>query len=228
MFQGVVPKECIAQILRVMDIASAGTVYNCCSGTFRFEQITLATHPGVAVHSNDVSLYSSAIAGHVLGKPLPFEFHGKLEFVNQFDYQEPEKRLAALAVAFELGRFAAGKPNAYKVKHREHLTANFDAFVDRTLEKVRKLPGLIPIKSYAPRDWIEHVDEAIERGAAVCAFPPFGRTATRKCLPSSRTTSAGTRRSTRFSTRRTCARSSTASVMQAYRTASCRTRFTAI
>lgn len=205
MFQGVVPKECIAQILRVMDVAAAGTVYNCCSGTFRFEQITLASHPAVAVHSNDVSLYSSAIAGYVLGKPLDFEFHGKLDFVNELGLAEPDQRLAALAVAFNLGRFATGKPNPYKVKHRDHLTGNFGAYVDRTLEKVRKLPGLIPIKSYAPRDWIEHVDEAIERRAAVCAFPPFGRTVTRRCSRSSPTTSAGTRRATRSSTLRTCA-----------------------
>lgn len=173
MFQGVVPKECIAQILRVMDVAKAGTVYNCCSGTFRFEQITLAAHPEVSVHSNDVSLYSSAIAGYVLGKPLDYEFHGALEFVNEFDYREPDQRLAALAVGFELGRFATGKPNAYKIKHRDHLIGNFRDYVDRTREKVLKLPGLIPVKSYAPRDWLLHVDEAIERKAAVCAFPPF-------------------------------------------------------
>lgn len=173
MFQGVVPKECIAQILRVMDVAKAGTVYNCCSGTFRFEQITLAAHPGVEVHSNDVSLYSSAIAGYVLGRPLDYEFHDALDFVNEYDYQEPDQRLAALAVAFNLGRFATGKMNAYKTKHRDHLIANFRDYVDKTVEKVRKLPGLIPIKTYAPRDWVEHVDEAIERRAAVCAFPPF-------------------------------------------------------
>ncbi|MGB3833780.1 MAG: Hint domain-containing protein [Mesorhizobium sp.] len=173
MFQGVVPKECIAQILRVMDVANAGTVYNCCSGTFRFEQITLAAHPGVEVHSNDVSLYSSAIAGYVLGKPLDYEFHDALDFVNEYDYQEPDQRLAALAVGFNLGRFATGKMNAYKTKHRDHLIANFRDYVDKTVEKVRKLPGLIPIKSYAPRDWLLHVDEAIDRKAAVTAFPPF-------------------------------------------------------
>ncbi|PWJ81508.1 intein [Pseudaminobacter salicylatoxidans] len=173
MFQGVVPKECIAQILRVMDVEKWGSVYNCCSGTFRFEQITLATHPGVQVHSNDVSLYSSAIAGYVMGKPLDWEFTGALEFVNEFDYQEPDQRLAAFAVAFNLGRFAIGKPNAYKVKHRDHLIANFDSYVDKTLEKVRKLPGMLPIASYSPRDWIEHMDEAIERKAAIFSFPPF-------------------------------------------------------
>lgn len=173
MFQGVVPKECIAQILRVSEVDKWGRVYNCCSGTFRFEQITLATFPGVEMHSNDVSLYSSAIAGYVLGKPIDYEFHGALELVNEFDFKEPDQRLAALAVAFNLGRFAGGKANVYKTSHRNHLVANFAGYVERTLEKVRKLPGMIPIKSYSPRDWIEHLDEAIERKAAIFSYPPF-------------------------------------------------------
>ena len=173
MFQGVVPKECIAQILRVSEVDKWGRVYNCCSGTFRFEQITLATFPGVEMHSNDVSLYSSAIAGYVLGKPIDYEFHGALDFVNEFDFREPDQRLAALAVAFNLGRFAGGKANAYKTSHKQHLMANFGGYVERTLEKVRKLPGMIPIKSYSPRDWLLHMEEAIDRKAAVFSYPPF-------------------------------------------------------
>lgn len=173
MFQGVVPKECIAQILRVTEVDKWGSVYNCCSGTFRFEQITLATHPGVAVHSNDVSLYSSAIAGFVLNKPLDFTFVKALEFINEFDYREPAQRLAALVVAFNLGRFSGGKPNAYKVKHRDHLIGNFQDYVERTLPKVRKMPEMLPIASYSPRDWLDHMDEAIERKAAIFSYPPF-------------------------------------------------------
>lgn len=173
MFQGVVPKECIAQILRVSEVEKWGRVYNCCSGTFRFEQITLGTHPSVEMHSNDVSLYSSAIAGYVLDKPLDYEFHGDLEFVNELGYREPDQRLAALAVGFNLGRFAGGKANAYKVKHRDHLIENFGLYVERTLEKVRKLPGMIPIASYAPRDWLLHMEEAIDRKAAIFSYPPF-------------------------------------------------------
>jgi hypothetical protein len=172
-FQGVVPKECIAQILRVTEVDSWGQVYNCCSGTFRFEQITLATHPKVQVHSNDVSLYSSAIAGFVLGKPLEFQFVKGLDFVNELQLLEPDQRLAALAVAFNLGRFAGGKPNAYKMKHRDHLVGNFALYVERTLDKVRKLPQLLPIASYAPRDWLLHVEEAIDRKAAIFSYPPF-------------------------------------------------------
>lgn len=173
MFQGVVPKECIAQILRVTEVDKWGTVYNCCSGTFRFEQITLAAHPSVKVHSNDVSLYSSAIAGFVLGKPLDYEFQGALDFVNEFDYREPDQRLAALAVAFNLGRFAGGKANTYKTSHRRHLTENFGGYVERTLDKVRKLPGLLPIAAYDPRDWLLHLEEAIDRKAAIFSYPPF-------------------------------------------------------
>lgn len=173
MFQGVVPKECIAQILRVSEVDKWGVVYNCCSGTFRFEQITLATFPGIQMHSNDVSLYSSAIAGFVLGKPLDFEFDGVLDFVNEHDFRAPDQRLAALAVAFNLGRFVGGKANVYKTSHKDHLLSNFGSYVERTLDKVRKLPGLLPISTYSPRDWLLHMEEAIERKAAIFSYPPF-------------------------------------------------------
>lgn len=172
MFQGVVPKECIAQILRVTEVERWGKVYNCCCGTFRFEQMLLAAHPGVEAHSNDVSLYSSAIAGYVLDKPLGFAFTGALAFAEGL-YRSPAERLAALLVGFQLGRFTGGKGNLYKSRHYAHVRDNFADYVERTLPQVRRLHDQIPIKSYAACDWIDHIDAAIGEGAAIFAYPPF-------------------------------------------------------
>lgn len=53
MFLGVVPRECLEQIVKIMPPDDWTDAYVCCSGTFRLDRCLNQAFPSVRVHSND-------------------------------------------------------------------------------------------------------------------------------------------------------------------------------
>ncbi|MDR3488789.1 MAG: hypothetical protein P4M05_28290 [Bradyrhizobium sp.] len=176
---GVLPKQMIEILLRNGRPELWRSVFVGCSGTFRTERALLAARPGLQVHSCDVSLFSTSIARLAMGRPLDFRFIGELAFFEDANL-DPESRVAAIMVASMIGTHASGKPNRYKQAHLAHLRANFAVYVARTAEKLANVADELPIASYAARDFLEHVDEAIDRGAGFIAFPPVVKGADEK------------------------------------------------
>ena len=176
---GALPKQLLEILLRTSRPELWSSIYVGCSGTFRTERALLAARPGLEIHSCDVSLFSTAIARLAMGKPIGFRFVGDLEFIEDRDL-DPESRVAAIMVASKIGQFAVGKTNRYKEAHLAHLKANFAEYVTATAEKLVKIADELPLASFAPIDFLEHIDEAIERGAGVIAFPPMVKGADEK------------------------------------------------
>ncbi|GMV18339.1 MAG: hypothetical protein AMXMBFR56_65630 [Polyangiaceae bacterium] len=170
LFVGAIPRPVVEQALRVVDIAGATDVYCCCSGSFRLEQALGDKRPELKLHSNDVSLLSTAIGRHAVGDPLDFSFHGRLEFLQRFAGQGSLERLAALAIAVRLGHYR-GKSH-FARSHFAHYEAHAAEYVKQVQEKLIKYFSKLRIASFHARDFREHARAGIEAGAPVFAWPP--------------------------------------------------------
>ena len=73
-----------------------------CSGNFTMETVLSACTTPAALHSNDVSLYSSLIAAHLLKTPLDVSLEGS-DFAWLAPYlDEPTSALAAVMVLLDM------------------------------------------------------------------------------------------------------------------------------
>jgi hypothetical protein len=170
-FLGTVPTDIIRAALRTSDVKTWKSVYVACSGTFRIERMLFSSDPGLQVHSNDVSLLSVAIGKYLRGEQLAFRFKGQLGFVEDLDLC-PSERIAAIIVALNISGYAVGKPNPYKAANLAHHVAKFASYISQVRKRLDDLPVLLPIASFSPCDWLDHVGRAIESGAGVLAYPP--------------------------------------------------------
>lgn len=177
MFLGVVPKECLEQIVKIMPPDNWSDAYVCCSGTFRLDRCLNQAYPSVRVHSNDVSLFSSVIGGLATGKPVDFRFQGELQFVEDVLGEmgaTPTQRAGAVMVAFEMARFCK-RNNTYSRRHYEYYQANFAEQLTQAAAKVSAMLEQVRIEDYFAGDWLKHAETAIEHGGMIFAFPPFWR-----------------------------------------------------
>ena len=174
MFLGTVPTQCISQVFRILDFKDWETAYICCSGSFRIEKALFGRHPLINIHSNDVSLYSTAIGYLCCGKEMPIHFKGRLQFVEDFLDDPKTKfidRVAAVLVICEMSRYS-GK-NVHAQKHFQHYVNNFEEFHHLARNKMVDLQKNLSLADYYPGDWLFHVKQAIDAGAGILAFPPF-------------------------------------------------------
>lgn len=171
-FVGSVPTDLIRTILRIAEPQKWSEVFVACSGTFRTERYLLALHPGTVVHSNDVSLFSTAIAKYALGEELEFTFKGDLAFLEEVGLADYSERVAAVIVAASMGAYGTGRPNAFKAAHLAHYRRNFLEYVKATRAKLDLVKEELPIATYFGGDWLDHIEEAIRRGAGVIGYPP--------------------------------------------------------
>jgi hypothetical protein len=170
LFIGAIPRPVVEQALKVVDLSGVEDVFVCCSGSFRLEQALAARFKDVRVHSNDVSLLSTALGRYATGNPLAWQFHGRLEFLERFGRHDPLERLAALAVAVRCGHFA-GK-NAFARSHFAHYEANADDYVAGQKAKLSSYLARLRLASFTARDFREHARAAVAAGAWVFAWPP--------------------------------------------------------
>jgi hypothetical protein len=172
---GSMPTDLIRSILRIAEPQKWPEVFVVCSESFRLERCLLALHPGVAVHSNDVSLLSTAVAKYALGEELDFHFKDELSFLEDVGLADYGERVAAVIVAATMGTYASGRPNPTKAAHLAHYRRNFLEYVRATRGKLDSVREELPIASYYAGDWLDHMEEAIRRGAGVIGYPPTAK-----------------------------------------------------
>ena len=172
MFYGTVPDAAIQQIFKLTDLSATGKASVCCSGSFKVDRALRRRYPDLHISSNDVSLYSGALGALLTGTSFDLKFTGKLEFIEaEMESGAFHERVAAMLIAFEMGRFA-GK-NRYAKEHYRYYLTHFASMLPRALEKLADVVAESKINEYQPRDWREHVDDAIADNRAIVAFPPF-------------------------------------------------------
>lgn len=170
-FVGSIPKPCIEQVFKVVDLSAYKRAIICCSGTFRFER-TLAEHaPHLELHSNDVSLISTAFARYALKDPLAFTFTNRLAFLEEAG-DDPLKRLGALLVAQRLCHYQS-ETNPLAVAHFEHYRSNAADYIDQAATRAAEYLDALKISSYSAMDFREHAHKAADDPEAlVFAWPP--------------------------------------------------------
>lgn len=171
-FLGVVPSPLIATIVDICRPQEWPAVYVACSGTFRTERGLLSKFPKLEVHSNDVSLLSTALGMAGSGKQLEYRFVRELAWIEDHGLTAAEDRIAAILLALTYSSFARGRPNTFKLKHMEHMRSHFGEYVEKTRDTVVKTLRAMPITGYFAGDFRDHIEHAVERGAGVIAFPP--------------------------------------------------------
>jgi hypothetical protein len=168
-----VPVECIEQIHAICDFDTWPEVFVCCSGTFRIEESIRIRHPSKQLTGNDVSALSCALGWYFTDqwdRLESFHFKGRFEFVEPL-CKTGLDRVAAILVAQEMTLFKGDNP--YHRAHWDYYERNFESFMDRAGVKLAERHDLVGLNRFEPRDWLLHVDEAIERGAGIAAFPQF-------------------------------------------------------
>ncbi len=174
MFLGVVPSQCIEQMLVAVDFGSWGRVHTCCSGSFRIERALAAAHPTLPVVANDVSLFSCALGDYLTGAERRIEFVHDLSFIEEhIAGRDFGWRVAAVMAALNLTRFAAGQSNVYKTKHLAHLKGVLPATLEGCRRRLDELKGASNLAGFAAKDWRDHAMEAASEGHGIAAFPPF-------------------------------------------------------
>lgn len=172
MFRGVVPIECLNQLMRAVPIAQWASVYVCCSGTLRFEALLRKQYPSLQIFGNDVSLYSCAIGQLAAGKSFPIRFVNRLKFVEErLENDSFARRVAAVLVASDMAQYK-GK-NDFAKRNFAWYVQNFDSQLDKveTMLKERVVP--IALQGFFDGDWRDHLAEAIKNKSGIIGFPPF-------------------------------------------------------
>lgn len=173
MFRGVVPIECMAQILRAVPFETWPGAYVCCSGTLRFEACLRSRHEKIPIVGNDVSAYSCVLGAVASGAEFEIRFHGRLQFIEDLLGDEPRfiRRAAAIIVASQMADYR-GK-NAFARTHFNHYAANFAHYLDKAQERLGGNIKPLGLRGFHNGDWREHVENAIAQGQGIVAFPPF-------------------------------------------------------
>ena len=172
MFIGSVPKDVIQQILKVVEIKAIPEVYIACSGAFRLERAIKQVNPNARVHANDVSIFSSCLAGLATGQAEPITCTGQLEFLEgKYEVEDAWGRTAAMLVAFEMTKYAK-KKTRYDTAFFDSYVRDFDALHDKAMVKLTEFVEQLTIDSYFKGDWLEQVQRAYDAKACVMSFPP--------------------------------------------------------
>lgn len=141
-----------------------------CSGNFTLESVIAETARPAAIHSNDVSLYSSALGEWLSGGRLDFE-------IAEPEYEwlaphllGPEDRLAVLMVLLDMLEFEK-QNNAHRERMWGQYLAAFPALVAETAAKLRALP--LRVDSYFAGDVMEHFERFADLPDVVfCCYAP--------------------------------------------------------
>ncbi len=175
LFVGAIPREVVAQAFKVVDMSKVRHAYVCCSGSYRYEQAISKTFPDITIHSNDVSLLSTAIGRLAAQDPVEFHFARELTFLEEALGDKPTAvdRVAALTVAVRMCHFR-GK-NAHVDAHRNHYISNAAGYIDKAKAKVTEYIGKLRVADFYAGDFRDHAERARETGGMVFAWPPLFR-----------------------------------------------------
>lgn len=137
------------------DIAStvlAGRkIYLGCSGNFTIESILSKTCPSAILHSNDVSLYSSAIGYMLTGRQLDLSVTvPDLVFLEPY-IQDGVSQVATILLLLEMLKYRK-QNNDFRVRMWRSYMTHFPDLHQGTVQKIRKATDHIRCATYTTTD----------------------------------------------------------------------------
>lgn len=173
-FTGSVPQP----ILKVLSdlIAVDVPVSICCSGNFSIEQALVRNGHTGPVFSNDVSMYTTALAHTILKKPFRIAIkEPKWEWLAPY-LSNPLNITVTLAILLGMLERFKNKPlaeqNAFVQRRFEAYRKQFDGMHEKSVEKFQNILSQFTVDDYFCGDGFAHAAKAIEEGRLVCSFPP--------------------------------------------------------
>lgn len=170
MFVGSVPKTVVGQILDTVDFASWPAIFVCCSGSFRVDLTIKSLHPGKAITSNDVSLYSVSLGRLMTGEPFHVAFTNRLSFIEDLIGEDAIARVAAVLVAHEMANYKGD--NEWARTYFNHYVTSFEVYHRQAMEKLTALLAGPVIDKLVVADFRAMLPLAIEASGGIIAFPP--------------------------------------------------------
>lgn len=176
MFRGSVPRPVMQLMLEYVDRWGVSEIYVGCSGSFTVERYLQGK--GIALHSNDVLLYSAVVGNYYAGSPMELRLteagREEVGWVEEF-LGDPLRDLATLHVASNLavavGKTKDGSP--YYRRLAEAYRAQFPMLHEKMVEELQEFS--MQIDSYTSEDVLTWLDR-VPSGAGVIAYPPFQAT----------------------------------------------------
>jgi len=176
MFRGSIPAAMQAIVHQLVAAWPVDDIYVGCSGNFTVERV-LAHYPHLNIHSNDVTIHSSALGAYLSGAPFRIElrpeFDERLGWMREY-LKTPADIAATIMLA---GRLAEGlradgtfKDNAYYNRIIPAYEAQWDTLHQKTTAKLENVS--LSLASYSPCDVVPWM-HTIPQDAGFISYPPF-------------------------------------------------------
>jgi len=167
-FIGGLPQPLKSMALEAVRGWPVSDVYVGCSGNFGLER-ALASVP-VNCHSNDISLYSSAIGAYLTGAALGLGVKDQEYAWLESYLKTPLDTVATLLLCTSMLR-GYGKDSEYWLRYVEAYRDHFREMHEGTKAKAEKALAAVKVTSYYAGDVIDHLSAA-PADAGIMTFPP--------------------------------------------------------
>jgi hypothetical protein len=131
-------------------------IYVGCSGNFSIESVISSRCARADIHSNDISLYSTAAGYMLTDRHLPVEIiHPDLTWLNDYTRRGPCEQIAVLQLLLTMLEFEK-RNNAHRQRLWDGYLAQFDYLFSRTVEKARAFKASVRIVDYTTTDVFDY------------------------------------------------------------------------
>lgn len=174
MFRGSMPAALRPHVVSTAATWKSPDVWIGCSGNFTLERTIHGIRPDLRLHSNDITLYSSAIGAYLAGGDLGFQLVDRVRerhpwAAPSFDDGDRTTRLAALLQATRWCQSAFGEGRWHE-RNIEGFRRQYATLLEKTEAKLRALKTRC--EDFHAGDVVDWLDQA-PSDAAVAMYPPF-------------------------------------------------------
>lgn len=180
-FTGTINEDMRAVVAQVAQSWKGREVYVGCSGNFTVERILSGMKVASAIHSCDVSLYTSALGAHITGQDFRLDINPVAQ--EEWGWLEPwlEPGAGRLATLMLCTTIMAIKPSkkgegearytAFAARQLDGYRRQWDQLHAKTVTKIDGILSELHLSSYRAMDVVDFV-AAAPLEAVVTSFPP--------------------------------------------------------
>lgn len=170
-FTGAINSDMRSIVASLVPLWQGRDVYIACSGNFTIENILSSFGGYRSIHSNDVSLYTSAIGGYLTGRNVEITVADLPEYEWLNDWVTPGLDTIATLMLCTKVFPCLGRKEPYYQRMFQAYMRRWPELHEATKEKNKPILESIKIDSYFPGDAFDFIKNAPEN-AVVITFPP--------------------------------------------------------
>lgn len=174
MFVGSIPAEIRSIVSEYLKLWKPQELWVAGSGNFTIERIANSVDPAMAIHGNDVSIYTCTLGDWLAGQPVQLAVKDasldRLDWLAEY-FDGGIGSVAALMIAGRFMEFVDKADHPYFGRMLTGWRAQFPKLFDETRAKLEKLT--LRLKSFAAEDMATWLPNTVPADGAVMTFPPF-------------------------------------------------------